>query len=222
MSVLLPKPAVPKHWMLDANVLFSEWSRAIIKSLANVHQAQLHWTDQIQHECYRNLVRLGRLHAEDAALEEQNLASHLQATCHVYGSEAYLADVKAVDEKDRHVAASALALRHQLQTHVGLITWNLKDFPRKPLLKLGLVRYSPDELFVELIQDPGIALCTLQRTAEDMKTLLKQRTRLHATTYELSARPLPMQREEWLEFLGRNRQHLSARLLARIESCTNP
>ncbi|HEX4842908.1 MAG TPA: PIN domain-containing protein [Limnobacter sp.] len=214
MSVLLPKPVVPKHWVLDANVLFSEWSRAIIKSLADTHLAQLHWTDQIQHECYRNLVRLGRLHADDADLEQLDLAASLQAKCHVYDAHAYLADVKAVDEKDRHVAAVGLALRHALQANVGIITWNLKDFPRKPLLKLGLVRYSPDELFTELIADPAQALQTLRHTAEGMKRTLHERKRLHPTPYELAARPLPESTEQWLEFLARNRQHKTAKLVS--------
>ncbi|WP_370260787.1 PIN domain-containing protein [Limnobacter sp.] len=218
MSVVLPKPPVPHHWLLDANVLFSEWSRGLMFILARTHQAQLHWTPTIEHECYRNLVRLGRLHPEDAALEQARLPLELGGQLYTDDAQAYLADVKAVDEKDRHVAASALALRHRLQAPVALLTWNIKDFPRKPLLKLGLVRYTPDELFTELIQCPVKASHTLQAAAGHLQSTLSQRPRLHPTAYEQAARPLPNTRQDWLEFLGRNRQHKTARLLQRAQN----
>ncbi|HEX4880660.1 MAG TPA: hypothetical protein VFV39_12490 [Limnobacter sp.] len=222
MSVLLAEPEVPSHWLLDANVLFSEWCRTLMHILARGHSANLHWTNQIEHECYRNLVRLGRLHPVDAAEEQAGLAKHLKATLHVYADQTYLADVRAVEEKDRHVAATALALRHRFQTPVGLITWNLRDFPRRPLLKLGIVRYSPDELFTALRPNPADALSTLQDAALAMQSTLASRCRRHPTSFEQAARPLPGSVTEWIEFLGRNRQHKSARLIERGKLEVNP
>jgi hypothetical protein len=137
VSVVLGKPEVPKHWLLDANVLFSEWTRWLMVALARHHGATLYYTPHIENECYRNLVRLGRLHPEDADRERAELPSRLNAVLLPQNHEPYLADVRQVDEKDRHVAASALALKHQLIQPVGLLTWNLKDFPRKPLVEAG-------------------------------------------------------------------------------------
>ena len=215
MSVVLGKPEVPKHWLLDANVLFSEWTRWLMVALARHHGATLYYTPHIENECYRNLVRLGRLHPEDADRERAELPSRLNAVLLPQNHEPYLADVRQVDEKDRHVAASALALKHQLIQPVGLLTWNLKDFPRKPLLKLGLVRFSPDELCLELQKDARGVATILATSVGMMQSALLTQSALNPTTYQIKAQPLPSSIDEWLDFLARNRMHKTARLLAR-------
>lgn len=215
MSVILGKPEVPHHWLLDANVLFSEWTRWLMVALAEHRQATLYWTPHIENECYRNLIRLGRLHAEDADLERKNLPDRLRAVLLAQNHEPYLADVRQVDEKDRHVAASALALRHQLQQPVGLLTWNLKDFPRKPLLKLGLVRLCPDELCVELLNNKTDILACLEHSVKLMQRGLATHPIQNPTAYQSKAMPLPQNDADWIQFLGRNRMHKTARMCSR-------
>jgi hypothetical protein len=213
VSVIPGKPEVPKHWLLDANVLFSEWTRWLMVVLAEHHHARLYWTPHIENECYRNLVRLGRLHPEDSDCERAALPARLGGVLLPQVHEAYLADVRAVDEKDRHVAASALALKHQLQSPVGLLTWNVKDFPRKQLLKLGVVRYSPDELLVELMKGQPCLLTLLDKTVERMQASLNQHPPQQPTLYQARTNPLPSSPADWQEFLGRNRMHKTAKLL---------
>lgn len=213
MSVVLGKPDVPKHWLLDANILFSEWTRWLAVSLAKRHQATLYWTPHIENECYRNLVRLGRLHPDDAAVERIALPRRMNGVLLPQAHEPYLADVRSVDEKDRHVAASALALRHLVQEPVAILTWNLKDFPRKPLLKLGLVRFSPDELCLESLKKQGDALGCLVQTAEEMNSALATYTPIYPTAYQSKAAPLPVSIDDWLAFLARNKMHRTARML---------
>ena len=213
MSVVLGKPVVPKHWLLDANVLFSEWMRWFLVALAQRHQATLYWTPQIERECYRNLVRLGRIHPEDAEVERTALPTRLNAVLLEQNHTNYLADVYSVDEKDRHVAGSALALRHQLGLPVGLVTWNLKDFPRKPLLKLGLVRFSPDELATELLKgDLAIKAC-LGHSVQLMQAGLSAQAPNHPTIYQTKASPLPASDHAWPLFLANNKMHKTAKLL---------
>jgi hypothetical protein len=124
-----------------------------------------------------------------------------------------VADVRAVDDKDRHVAASALALRHQVQAPVAVLTWNLKDFPRKPLLKLGLVRFSPDELCLELLKTPADVLGGLTQTAAEMNAALSAYTPMYPTEYQSRAAPLPVDVADWSAFLGRNKMYRTANLL---------
>ena len=184
-------------------------------ALARHHGATLYYTPHIENECYRNLVRLGRLHPEDADRERAELPSRLNAVLLPQNHEPYLADVRQVDEKDRHVAASALALKHQLIQPVGLLTWNLKDFPRKPLLKLGLVRFSPDELCLELLKDAGDIAAKLAASVELMQSALASSSPQAPTVYQIKAQPLPCSIADWLDFLARNRMHKTAKLLAR-------
>lgn len=215
MSVILGKPEVPKHWLLDANVIFSEWTRWLMVALAEHHNAALYWTPHIESECYRNLVRLGRLHPHDATIEQARLPVRLKATLLPQVHEPYLADVRQVDEKDRHVAASALALRHTVQQPVALLTWNLRDFPRKPLLKLGLVRLCPDEMCLELAKTREDIQAILLRAVELMQAGLASHPPQTPTIYQTKAMPLPKTELEWGAFLARNRMHKTARRLAR-------
>lgn len=184
-------------------------------ALAQSHHARLYWTPHIENECYRNLLRLGRLHPEDAEADRCTLPQRLNAELLPQNHLPYLADVAHVEEKDRHVAASALALRHQLQQPVGLITWNLKDFPRKQLLKLGVVRYSPDELCEELTKPECNTLACLEQSVCVMMHGLNTYKPKNPTVYQLKAQPLPTRVEEWLEFLSRNKMHRTARGLCR-------
>ncbi|MBU0783884.1 MAG: PIN domain-containing protein [Gammaproteobacteria bacterium] len=213
MSVVFGKPDVPQHWLLDANVLFSEWTRWLVVTLAKRHQATLYWTPQIENECYRNLVRLGRLHPDDAVAQRAALPQLMDAVVLPQAHQPYLVDVRSVDEKDRHVAASALALKHHVQAPVAILTWNLKDFPRKPLLKLGLVRFSPDELCLESLKKQGDALSCLVQTVAEMNSALLIHRPIYPTVYQVKAAPLPTDLDEWLAFLARNKMHRTAKVL---------
>ncbi|MDX1669056.1 MAG: hypothetical protein R3194_06550, partial [Limnobacter sp.] len=122
MSVRIPEPAVPGHWLLDANVLFSEWARFFCSVLAQQYSASVFFTPLVEEEAFRNLVRLNRLSPEDAATRRQSLPLSLSAELDDSEASAYLADVAFVQEKDRPIAASALAAVHRLGCHVGLVT----------------------------------------------------------------------------------------------------
>jgi len=199
--------------VLDANILFSEWTRWLCQTLADRHASTLYWTDQIEDECFRNLVRLGRLHAEDAKRDRIELATRHGATKLLIDHQPYCADVRAVHDKDRHVAATALALRHQVQSPVALITWNLKDFPRKPLLKLGVVRFSPDELCSELCAGAGSIQESLNQTNQTMLAGLVSSPPQFPTPFQNKASPLPVSPEQWAVFLARNKMHRTAKRL---------
>jgi len=184
-------------------------------AIARQRGATLYFTPHIENECYRNLVRLGRLHEDDAIVERAGLPQRLNAVLLPQNHEPYLADVRQVDEKDRHVAASALALRHQVQQTVGLLTWNLKDFPRKPLLKLGLVRLCPDELCVELLKTNADIQACLDQSVQLMQAGLAAQPSQNPTAYQSKASPLPQNHADWIQFLGRNRMHKTAKVYSR-------
>lgn len=207
MSVKIPEPPVPKVWVLDANVLFSDWARALLFCLSQHHQARLCWSALIEDEVFRNLVRLNRLTSTDAQLQRAGMAGLLEGTLLPEANPAYFPDLKCVDEKDRHVAALALEQVHQQQTMIGLITWNSKDFPRKPLMKKGVVRYSPDDLMFALIADPPQAQALLHESLLQALSF-KQKIPLQQPTEYLSrAKPWPDSAETWQDFLSRNRMH---------------
>lgn len=209
-------PPTPAHWVLDANILFSEWGRWLMVTLANAAPANLYWTELIEEECYRNLVRLGRIHPEDASRQRRVLSTHMNAKVESAPGETLALDLKSVHEKDRHVAATALSLRHRHNTPVGLITWNIKDFPKRALLKLGVVRYTPDELALDVWKTAQQGLNALQTASQNMILFHAECPVMHVTDYQQKARPLPVSENDWLEFLGRNRLHKLSRLLTKV------
>ena len=158
-------------------------------------------------------MRLNRLHADDAVFQRANLATWMQASLLDFPRPAYFADVKAVDEKDRHVAASALQLRHDVGQPVGLLTWNLKDFPRPALLKLQIIRYNLDELLLENEAAQLHIEHVLKRSVDLMSAHVQARPLAFPTAFSRLARPLPVQWPDWIEFLARNKLYRNAKLL---------
>jgi hypothetical protein len=204
---------VPKVWVLDANVLFSDWARALLYCLAKHHQAQLCWSALIEDEVFRNLVRLNRLSALDASIQRSGIATLLNGTILPDANPAYFADLKSVDDKDRHVAALALDLHHRHQSMIGLITWNSKDFPRKPLMKKGIVRYSPDDLMFGLVPKSEEGLQLLHQSLNEVLAFKQKLPLQEPTEYLNRARPWPDSPESWKDFLSRNRMHRVSKLI---------
>jgi hypothetical protein len=147
-----PDFTAPLALFLDANALFSDWQRALWSSFARLQgDALLFHSPVVLDECFRNLLRLGHLTEAGAQLARQQWESNPLTHC-VDSFDAYLADVRAVHAKDQHVAAAALKLRHaQAHRQVLLLTWNIRDFPRPALRRLGIQRFSPDEFVRALL-----------------------------------------------------------------------
>jgi hypothetical protein len=82
-------------------------------------------------------------------------------------------------------------------------------------LKLGLVRFSPDELCLELLKDAGDIAAKLAASVELMQSALASSSPQAPTVYQIKAQPLPCSIDDWLDFLARNRMHKTAKLLAR-------
>lgn len=219
MSVRLPEPPIPTRWLLDANVIFSEWSRLFCVEMAQRHSATLFFTPLIEEEAFRNLLRLGRVSELDAARQRQQLAEVLGAKILHTDCSPYLADVKFVDAKDQPIAATALQMHHEFQSDIGLITWNVKDFPRKQLLKKRVVRYTPDELAVALCKLQGVSASELlEATLQRLKNHFDAHSLLEPTSYALKAKPLPTDFESWQDFLKRNRLNNLAKLYERQQN----
>lgn len=214
---------MPNCWVLDANILFSDWARALVGELAHRQKAKLVWSELIEDEAFRNLVRLGRLHPQDAERQRTLLALTYAAECVPLANPAYFADLKAVDEKDRHVAALALDKVHTHEQPVALLTWNIRDFPRKPLLKHHIVRYTPEELILQMaaeLPDPCNPLFTQSWLYEVLSKSIQRVQQSHAshplqhpTAFVEKARPWPTAPLEWLDFLERNRMYQVAKIL---------
>lgn len=200
------KEVIPAYWLLDANVLFSEWMRIFCATLADEVGASLFYTPLIEEEAFRNLRRLGRLSDADIAQQREKLPILLPAQIETDDASAYLPDVAFVQSKDRPIAASALGVAIKKQAPVALLTWNIKDFPRRQLARKQIIRYTPDEMALHVLQKVETSGFTLLSDSQQrFFQYLLACPRLERTSYDLKAKPWPEQLAQWSDFLKRNR-----------------
>jgi len=211
----LPDFSRPVAFFLDANVLFSDWQRALWLSLAeSFPDVTLHHSDVVLDECFRNLIKLERLSAAGADISRQHWENQTVVKS-VSAFDAYYPDVRSVHEKDRHVAAAALKLKHGLaDAQTVLLTWNIKDFPNPPLRRLGIIRATPDECLKSLL---------LQEIAQAKDVLMHSTVKAHqaidlladtTTAFQARASGFPLEWSQWPAFLHRNWFKQSAKVLA--------
>lgn len=138
-------------WVFDACVLYPTVLREILLGAAVAGLYRPVWSPRILEEWRRTAARLGG--PADAALAEGEIARLAMrfpgaALRHDAGAEAAL---WLPDPADIHVLATARAA-----AAAGIVTLNLRDFPRRELLPLGLVAVHPDAFLLGLqAEAPG-------------------------------------------------------------------
>jgi len=136
--------------VLDACVLYPAAQRDLFMWLAAGGVIRAHWTNEIHDEWMRNvehdcgvarsvLERVRKLMDRAAG---DALISHYRQHERLFTK---------TDTKDRHVAAAAVAVRKRSKADiVTIITWNLGDFDRKELAKVGVAAEAPDAFLCRL------------------------------------------------------------------------
>jgi PIN domain len=125
--------------ILDANVLYSASLRHLLIWLAVVEAFDARWTEAIQDEWTRALLRdRPALDARRIVRTRQLMDAHIPDAL-VVGHEALIAGLTLPDPNDRHVLAAAI---HCAATII--VTKNLEDFPAGVLAVHGIVAMHPD------------------------------------------------------------------------------
>lgn len=149
--------------VLDACVLYPFYLRDTLLRTAEKGLYRVHWSATILDEAVRNLVKTGRIDQSGAQrLIDAMAASFPEAIVTGYES---LIDVMTNDEKDRHVAATAVRCHAQV-----IVTANLSDFPDAALAPYGLEAQHPDEFLCNLLDlDPSRVLQAVFEQAADLR-----------------------------------------------------
>ena len=141
--------------VLDACVLYSASLRDFLLRLADERLVDPFWSEEIQNEWMRNLLRKqSELTLEKLERTCREMNSHYPNGI-VRGYESIIPTLALPDPKDRHVLAAAIHAQAEC-----IITFNLKDFPHSVLKSYGIAALSPDEFVFRLIQlePPLVAL----------------------------------------------------------------
>ena len=131
----------------DACVLYSASLRDFLLCLAEDKLITPFWSEQILDEWIRNLLQ----NRPDLKREK------LERTCRemdfyfpnslVQGYEFIIPTLTLPDSDDRPILAAAIHVQANY-----IVTFNLKDFPKKALQPFGIEAVSPDEFIVRLIR----------------------------------------------------------------------
>lgn len=161
---------MPPVVVLDACVLYPAAQRDFFMWLAAGGVIRAHWTNEIHDEWMRNVERdygitrsvLERVRKLMDRAAGDALIRHYRQHEHLFTK---------TDAKDRHVAAAALAARKRSKADiVTIITWNLRDFDRRELAKVGVAAETPDAFLCRLFaKSPDEVIAALVRMQNNLR-----------------------------------------------------
>ena len=168
--------------LYDACVLYPAPLRDLLMRLALTDLFRARWTDEINDEWIRNVLKdRSDLKPEQLERTRELMNSHVRDSL-VSSYEDLIGGLTLPDPDDRHVLAAAIRTRASV-----IVTYNLNDFPADYLAKYGLEAQHPDEFITHLLDlNPG-AVCGAAK---------RQRAALKKPPYTV---------EEFLEALAKQR-----------------
>ena len=133
--------------VLDACVLYPAPLRAFLLNLASNELIDPFWSEEIQNEWIRSLLR-NRPDLKRESLERtcRNMDVHFPKGS-VRGYESLMPTLTLPDWNDRHVLAAAIHAKAK-----SIVTFNLNDFPKAALQLYGIEAVPPEQLALQLIQ----------------------------------------------------------------------
>nr|WP_269768405.1 PIN domain-containing protein [Bordetella genomosp. 8] len=177
----------PPFVVLDACVLMSSILRGLLLRLARDGVFLPVWSARIGEEWIRNAARLWKVPPADVAALWEDMQREFPGA-DAGDVQAYEAGLRYSDPKDHHVIAAGLAKRarcgHQQAPAVLVVTWNMKDFNRSEMRRLGTDACDPDRLLSQWWPASRDALLrALQGTAADVAAVGRQPEPLSVTLH---------------------------------------
>ena len=160
--------------ILDANVLYPAPLRDFLLNLAIQDLFIPQWTNQIQFEWSDNLLT-NRPDLKKSQLDRTiRLMNEVFPKANVVNYKKLEKGIKLPDANDKHVLAAAI------KSNSGLIvTFNIKDFPKKELKKYEVERIQPDEFIMNLMKlDKSLVIEAFNNQLESLKNPSKTKLEL--------------------------------------------
>ncbi|GAA5235599.1 PIN domain-containing protein [Verticiella sediminum] len=166
----MPSTARPHFIVLDACILMSGVLRPALLELAATGRYLPVWSARIGEEWRRNAARLWPI--EPGVLEQEWALMQARFPQADAGEVApYETGLRYSDAKDWHVIAAGLARRARsglaAPPEVSVLTWNLKDFNRPELRRMGMDVLDPDRLLVRWWSEDAEPVAAVLRATVD-------------------------------------------------------
>lgn len=151
--------------LLDACVLYPAPIRDLLLSFAGVKLYQPLWSDEIQEEWTRNLLK-NRPDLKKEQLEwTVSQMNRAFPSANVTQYQTHIASIHLPDEDDRHVVAAAIKGKADV-----IVTFNLKDFPESTLSPIGIEVLTPDQFALNVIDlNEGVAVQSFNQMVSRLK-----------------------------------------------------
>ena len=149
---------------LDANVLYRATTRSVLIYLALAGVCSVRWSDVVQDEWTRNLVKNRPDLNPQRIAGTRSLMDAKIPDAIVTGYEPLITTLTLPDPNDRHVTAAVIHARATV-----IVTENLSDFPEAALAPFSIVAQPPDYFVCALIEaEPLTALAAFARDRASM------------------------------------------------------
>ncbi len=163
--------------VLDACVLYPAPIRDILLSLAAEGLFKAKWNAVIQDEWLRNLLKNRTDLTKVQLVKTINAMNLAFPDANVENFEDLIPSINIPDKDDRHVVACAIKCNADL-----IVTFNIKDFPKKELSKYDIEIQKPDELISNLIDiNPEIACKAFNKMINRLQNPKKTKNEVLAT-----------------------------------------
>lgn len=164
---------MPFTVLFDACVLYPQSLRDLLMRLAMTGIFRARWTDAIQDEWTRNLLKRPGMDASKVQRTRQ-LMNDAIPDCLVTHYEATATGLTLASVSDRHVLAAAIHCGAEL-----IVTTNLKDFPHNELAPFDILARHPDDFVIDqtslhslmvlrVMREQRVCLSNPPKTPEDM------------------------------------------------------
>ena len=148
----------------DACVLYPAPLRDLLIRLAMTDLFAARWTDQIQDEWSRSVLK-NRPELSDKLPRTIELMNKAVPDVVVTGYESLIEGLSLPDPDDRHVLAAAIQSGAQL-----IVTFNLKDFPDSVLSGFGIEAVHPDDFVTQQFDlNEGKILAAVEKHRQSLR-----------------------------------------------------
>ena len=144
--------------VLDACVLYPAPLRDLLMWLAVAGAFQARWSETIQQEWTRHLIRNRPDLTHEQVLRTAARMNAAIPDAMVDGYERLASTLELPDANDRHVLAAAIVSRADV-----IVTFNLRDFPDDALQPNGIEAQHPDDFVSDLLQSQALAVLEVVR-----------------------------------------------------------
>lgn len=140
-----------KTVVLDACVLYSAPLRDFLLHLAQQKLYKPRWSDRINDEWIRNVLKNRPDLSEHSFHRLRLLMDEAFPNANVKDYDQFMGGLSLPDQGDNHVLAAAIKAKADF-----IVTFNIKDFPSKELIKHALKSIHPDDFLTSLIKESPV------------------------------------------------------------------